>query len=171
MREARSWGLVNAVLAVVLVLLVAGAVVLGVTGSRQSPQQASAQAMSDEYAAVTAAARRETEAFLTVDYRNMEPTVKKVLAGATGAFKKEYAHSEINLRAAATQSKATSRGTVRAVGVGDIRVGSATVYVAADSTVSNKSTGQKPQPRYYRFQLDMTRVKGAWLTSDLQFVS
>lgn len=171
MSEARSWGLVNAVLAVVLVLLVAGAVVLGVSGAGQSPQEASAAAMSQEYDAVTAAARRETEAFLTVDYRNMAPTVKKVLAGATGAFKKEYARSEVNLRTAAHQSRASSKGTVRAVGIGDIGPSSATVYVAADSTVSNKSTGHKPQPRYYRFQLTMTRVKGTWLTSDLQFVS
>lgn len=171
MRPARSWGLVNVVLAVVLVVLVALVVVVLVGRPGQDPGVAAAASMSREYAAVTAAARKETEAFLSVDYKNMDPTVKTVLAGATGQFKKEYQKAEVNLRAAAHQSKATSTGTVRAVGIVDLGTGSATVYVAADSTVSNDSTGHKPQPRYYRFQLTMTLVKGTWLTSDLQFVS
>ncbi|HET8561402.1 MAG TPA: hypothetical protein VFL69_12845 [Marmoricola sp.] len=161
----------NAVLGVVLVLLVAAAVFVLVQRPGGDPGSAAAESLSHEYAAVTAAARRETAAFLTVDYKNMEPTVRTVLAGATGQFKKEYQKAEVNLRAAAHQSKATSTGKVRAVGIGDIDSDSAIVYVAADSTVSNESTGHKKEPRYYRFQLNMTLVKGKWLTSDLHFVS
>lgn len=171
MADRRSWGLVNGVLGVLLVALVVTTVYFVVRGPREDPGAVSAAAVSREYDAVTAAARQETEAFLTVDYQDMAPTIKRVLSGATGQFKKEYKKAEVNLRSAAQQSKATSKGTVRAVGIGDLDRDSAIVYVAADSTVSNKSTGHKPEPRYYRFQLNMTKVGGTWLTANLQFVS
>lgn len=171
MAESRGWGLLNGVLGVLLVALVATTVFLGTHGQRADPGAAAAVAVSHEYDAVTTAARQETQAFLTVDYQDMTPAIHRVLAGATGQFKKEYAKAEVNLRSAAQQSKATSKGTVRAVGIGALDRNSAIVYVAADSTVTNKSTGHKPEPRYYRFRLNLTRVGGAWLTADLQFVS
>lgn len=176
MDAARAHGdaplrLLNVALAVLLVALVAAAVYIGVRGPGADPAAVSAAAVSHEYDDITAAARQETEAFLTVDYKDMDPTVNQVLAGATGQFEKEYEKAEVNLRSAAQQSRATSKGKVRSVGIGDLDGDSAIVYVAADSTVSNKSTGHQPQPRYYRFQLNMTRVGGTWLTANLQFVS
>lgn len=163
--------LLNGVLGVLLVALVATAAYVAVRGPAEDPGARSAAAVSREYDDITAAARQETEAFLTVDYQHMDPTVHRVLAGATGQFEKEYRKAEAKLRSDARQSRATSRGRVRAVGIGDLGGGSATVYVAADSTVSNDSTGHRPQRRHYRFQLTMTRVGGRWLTADLRSVS
>ena len=171
MAEPRSWGPVNGVLSVLLVVLVLATVFFAVRGTSEEPGTVAAAAMSRQYGAVTAAARQETEAFLTVDYRHLAPSANRVLAGATGQFKREYQEAEVHLRSAARQSKATSKGTVRAVGIGDLDGDSAIVYVAADSTVSNTSTGHKAEPRYYRLQLQMTKVGGTWLTANLQFVS
>lgn len=163
--------LLNGVLGVLLVALVAGTVVFVVRGPREEPGAAAAAAVSRQYDAITAAARAETTAFLTIDYRHPDPAIERVLHGATGPFKKEYSHAVARLRAAARHSRATSKGTVRAVGIGDLARDSAVVYVAADSTVSNRSTGRAPRPRYYRLQLTMTRVDGRWLTAGLRFVS
>jgi Mce-associated membrane protein len=162
--------LVNAVLGVVLVALVAATAFFVSQAPGQDPGRASARRVSDEYAALTAAAGREARAFLTVDYRHLDPTTKTVLAGATGRFRAEYARSLVHLRAAARQSRARSTGRVRAVGVGQLDARSAVVYVAADSAVSNASTGHEPQQRYYRLRLDMRHVNGAWRTADLRFV-
>ena len=46
----------------------------------------------------------------------------------------------------------------------------ATVLVAANSTVTNTSTGSDGQVRYYRLRLELVREDDRWLTSDVQFV-
>jgi hypothetical protein len=50
------------------------------------------------------------------------------------------------------------------------------VYVAADSDVTNVSVQKEQgadakQTRYYRFQLNLTKVGNRWLLGDLQFIS
>jgi len=127
---------------------------------------------------ITAAARKATLAFLDVDYRDMDPRVKKVLALSTGTFKKQYTDTSVNLTAAAREGQAVSSGSIRYIGITDQDADSAVVFVAADSTVTNlamkqaKAKGQKvDDKRYYRFQLNLTKVGGRWLLNDLQFVS
>ncbi|MFL6022223.1 MAG: hypothetical protein ACJ72O_02700 [Marmoricola sp.] len=127
---------------------------------------------------VTSAARRATLAFLDVDYRDMDPRVKKVLALSTGTFKKQYDSTSVNLTAAARQGQAVSSGSIKYVGLSKVSDTSATVFVAADSTVTNlamqkaKEKGEKvDDKRYYRFQLSLTKVSGRWLLDDLRFVS
>jgi Mce-associated membrane protein len=168
--DRRSRGRVNGVLGVLLIALVAATVFLLARGPQDSPGTRRARAMSATYEAVTAAARREAEAFLTVDYRDMAPTVHRVLAGATGQLRREYQRAAGELEAAARRSRAVSTGSVRVVGIGALGAGSAEVYVAADGRVSNTSTGRHAEPRAYRLRLTMTREHGRWLTSDLEFV-
>ncbi len=59
---------------------------------------------------------------------------------------------------------------MKQVGVGDIDSDTAVVFVAADGSVTNKSTKGKAQPRSYRFKLTMVRKDGTWLTSNLQIL-
>lgn len=165
-----SWRVTNLVLIGVAALLVVTSVVLFTKGASASPGDSRAEALSKQYQQVTKAARAETLAFLTVDYRDMDPLISRVLAGASGTFKSQYEKAKVNLKASAQQSQAISTGKVRAVGVGDIDDGDAVVFVAADSQVSNKSSKGKPQPRYYRLKLTMTLKGDRWLTSNLQFV-
>ena len=165
-----SWRVTNLVLIALAVLLVVASVVLFTKGASAAPGDSRAEALSREYAEVTKAARAETLAFLTVDYKNMDPLIAKVLAGASGTFKSQYDKAKVNLKASAQQSQAISTGKVLSVGVGDIDDGDAVVFVAADSQVSNKSSKGKPQPRYYRLKLTMTLKGDRWLTSNLQFV-
>ena len=127
---------------------------------------------------ITAAARKATLAFLDVDYRDMEPRVKKVLSLATGNFKKQYQQTSVNLTAAAREGQAVSSGSVKYIGIADVDSDSAVVFVAADSKVSNlamqkaEDKGEKvDDKRYYRFQLNLTKVGDRWLLNDLQFVS
>jgi Mce-associated membrane protein len=119
---------------------------------------------------VAAAARTETLAFLEVDYRAMEPLTEKVLDGATGEFKKQYADRVEDLVTQAKENKSISEGEVVALGIGELDDDSALVHVAANSQVQNSTTGGTPQPRYYRLQLDMVREGDQCLVSQLQFV-
>lgn len=150
--------------------LLATTIVLFTRDASATPGDARAKRLSGEYQQVTAAARAETLAFLTVDHQHMDPLIAKVLAGATGDFKKQYSRARASLKSSAEKSKAVSTGTVLSIGVGDIDAQDAVVLVAANSQVTNKSTHGKPEPHYYRLKLSMTRQGDTWLTSDLQFV-
>ena len=151
-------------LAVVLVVLL---VAIGLVVTRQDDVDAGLTAAQQD---VAGAARREALAFLTVDHRDMDPLIDAVLDGATGGFAKQYASQRETLTSEAVRTEATSTPEVVALGVGDQDEESATVLVAANSTVTNAGTGADGQVRYYRLRLRLVREDDRWLTSDLQFV-
>lgn len=165
-----SWRWANLVLIAVAVLLVAATVLLFTRGAAATPGDSKAEALSRQYDQVTKAARKETLAFLTVDYKNMDPLIAKVLAGATGTFKDQYQHAGATLKSTARQGQSVATGQVKAIGIGDIDSDTAVVFVAADGSVANKSTKGKAEPRSYRFRLTMVHKGGTWLTSDLQIL-
>jgi Mce-associated membrane protein len=148
------------VLAVILVIVLAG----GAGGS--TPDNKAGQ----EYDAVTRAAGAETKAFMEVDYRRMDALMARVVNGATGQFRTEYQRSGPQLKSAVVSEHSLSTGKVISVAVSTLDQDSAVVFVAADSQVTNKSTKGRAEPRYYRLQLDMAKVKSRWLVSKLQFV-
>lgn len=119
---------------------------------------------------VAEAAQAQAVAFLTVDHRDMAPLIDAVLEGATGDFAEQYESQRERLTSEAVRTEATSTGEVVALGVGDLDDDSATVLVAANSTVTNTSTGIEGQVRYYRLRLDLVREGERWLTSNVQFV-
>ena len=142
------------------------------------PGESAAEKADDRDVAVTAAATNVTKAFLDVDYSDMDPRIAKVLALSTGTFKNQYETAKVDLKSQAQAAKAVATGAVRSVGIGDIDAHEATVYVAADSKVSNvtiekdKAAGKTvPDRRYYRFQLKLKYVGGRWLLNDLEFIS
>jgi Mce-associated membrane protein len=155
---------------VLALLLVATTALLFTKGAAAAPGESEAETLSRQYEDVTAAARAETLAFLTVDYQNMDPLIAKVLDGATGAFKAQYQAAKPTLKATAKQGQSVATGKVREVGIGDIDGGNAVVFVAADGSVTNKNTEGKAQPRAYRFKLSMVHKGDKWLTSDLQIL-
>ncbi len=155
---------------VLALVLVATSALLFTKGAAATPGDSKAEALSRQYEDVTAAARAQTHAFLTVDYKNMDPLIEKVLAGATGTFKEQYQGAKANLKATAQQGQSVATGEVKEVGIGDIDGDTAVVFVAADGSVTNKNTKGKAQPRSYRFKLTMVREGDKWLTSDLQIL-
>ena len=151
-------------LAVVLVALL---VAIGVVVSSREPVDDDLTAAQQE---VAQAARAEALAFLTVDHTAMDPLIDRVLSGATGDFAEEYAAQRDMLTSEAIRTRATSTSEVVALGVGELDQESATVLLAANSTVTNRSTRDEGQVRYYRLRLDLVREGGRWLTSDVEFV-
>jgi len=136
--------------------------------------QAVPLASSDEQertAAVIDAASKMSNAFLNVDYQDLEASEAAVLSLATGAFRTQYQQSVEGLTKVATRAKSVQTGEVLWAGVVASDEDSATVIVASGGTVSNKTTKFKAVPRPYRLQLDLSFEDGKWLTRDLQFVS
>jgi Mce-associated membrane protein len=158
------------VLILLALLLVGTSALLFKEGAAATPGDSKAEALSQEYDDVTSAARAQTVAFLTVDYENMDPLLEKVLAGATGPFKQQYERAKAPLKAAARRARSKATGEVKAIGIGDIDDNTAVVFVAADGSVTNKTTKGKAQPRSYRFKMTMVRKGDKWLTSNLQIL-
>ncbi len=155
----------------VALLLIVTSILLFTKGAAATPGDTRAETLSRQYDEVTKAARAETLAFLTVNYKDMDPLIDKVLAGATGTFKEQYEAAKGNLKTTAQQGQSVATGEVKAVGISDIDADTAVVFVGADGSVKNKSTKGKAQPRAYRFKLTMVNKGDKWLTSDLQILS
>ena len=150
-----------------VVVLVLQVVVIGLLATSRGSVD---EALTARQREVAAAARAEAVAFLTVDHEDMDPLIDAVLAGATGVFKEQYESQRERLEREAIRTEATSTAEVVALGVGDHDEDSATVLVAANSTVTNTSTGSEGQVRYYRLRLELVREDDRWLASDVQFV-
>lgn len=153
--------LAAALAVLVLALLVTGGVLL--------PGWLDARAEDERRRAVLRAATAEVVAFTTLDYRDLEPSIERVLDGATGEFEEQFESSRAQLEQLSRDNESVSEGRVLKAGVVSMDEDSATVVVVADSQVTNKSTDE-PQPRHYRLQLDLVLEGDRWLTSDLQFV-
>lgn len=127
------------------------------------------KATHDAYAEVLAAAKAETQAFTTLDYRTAKKSLDRVKKGATGDFGDQFEKQSAAIERLTLQNKSVSKGKIVSAGVVSMDKDSARVIVVADSSVTNKSTA-KPVPRHYRLQLDLENKDGEWLTSSLEFV-
>ena len=179
--SARGRGVAQRASVVALALLatlLAAACVVVLVWPTAVPGKSIAEKADDRAVAVQSAASQVMKAFLDVDYRDMDPRVKKVLGLSTGAFKNQYQTAAADLKSQVQAAKTVATGAVLRVGIGDIGDDKAVVYVAADSNVSNTSIEKEKAEgktadgrRYYRFQLTLTKVGDRWLLSDLQGIS
>ncbi len=160
----------NIALVVVLIVLVGWLVMFAVRGSAAAPGSTPAESRAAQYADITQAARTQTLAFLAVDHTKMDELTKKVLAGATGEFKKQYQSSLASLKEAAVSQESVSTGSIAEIGLGEVDDDSATVFLAAGSKVQNKGTDGKVEDRSWRMKLTMAKVDDRWLISKLEFV-
>lgn len=124
----------------------------------------------ETYGDVLAAAKEAATAFTNIDYRELGAATKKMRSLSTGDFKKQYAASTDGLRTVLRRNKSIMEGEVTGAGVVAITEFTARVLVATQGTVQNKTSENKPIARNLRLQLDLIKVDGTWLTSDLQFV-
>ena len=157
-------------LGVLVVLLAAGVVVGGLYVASERDDRSRAAAAQERYGEVLAAARKEIEAFVNIDYRDAQKSIDAVAAGATGEFAKQYDTSTKDVVKILTRAKSVMDGKVVWAGVVDADRDSATVIVATTGTVSNTQTGNEPVARQFRIKTDLVREDGRWLTSNVEFV-
>ena len=160
----------NLVLSLVLAGLCGWLVVFAVRGSAAAPGSTPAEERAQEYADITRAARAETRAFLTIDHTKMDELTGRVLAGATGSFKKQYQSSLKALKESAASQESFATGRVNEIGLSEVDADSASVFVAAASRVKNKGTKGEVEDRSWRIKLTMAKEDKRWLVSNLEFV-
>ena len=154
-----------------LVLLLALACSAGAFAVRRThDDRAAAAAAQGRYAVVLGAATAEAEAFVNISYRDARSSVDAVAAGATGRFKAQYDASTPGVLRVLRRHRSVLDGRVVSAGVVELGADRATVVAATSGTVSNARTHDRPRPRSFRLRLDLVRVGGRWLTSDVEVV-
>lgn len=156
---------------VVALLLACGCAFGGVLVVQEHRDRARAAVEQERYGDVLAAARREVEAFVNIDYRNAQRSIDAVAAGATGDFAKRYDSSTKGVLDVLRRNESVMDGKVLWAGVVDVDADSATVIAATEGTVANVSTRNKSVARNFRLKLDLERVGDQWKTSNLEFVA
>ncbi|WP_214414925.1 hypothetical protein [Sphaerisporangium fuscum] len=153
-----------------LLVLVAG---LGVAWVRIGGDLDEARSAARDREAAVRAAERYALTLLAVDYRTVDRDVQRVLDSSTGAAKDEYAQQAGNLKAATLRNKVTQTGVVRAAGLVTMNPGrsGARVLVVADSVIRWEGAKTAPQERFYRWSVEVTKVRGAWWVSKLEQVA
>ncbi|WP_300678911.1 hypothetical protein [Nocardioides sp.] len=177
--RTRPWLEIVLAGAVVIVLAAIVAVVIG--GARVLPWQTKAESVVARQAQVRDAASAGVLAFLDVDYHDMDTRMKKVESLSTGTFKKQYAATSVDLKAAAQQAQAVSQGTIGHVAINRLTADTGVLLVTASNVVTNtdtkstKATTACPKAGsrcdQYRFVVTVTKVGDRWLLSDLAGVS
>ena len=157
MTALRTW-LIPILLGVVLAALLGTSVVLHSHQGR------------DVDPGLLVAARTEATNFFSLDYRHADADVDRVLALATGSFKKDYASRRKEVVAGVTSKKLVVTATIprdgAAVELSDGDHGQVLVAVdVSTGTLTGASTVNR-----YRTRILLTRVGGRWLVSDLNQV-
>jgi Mce-associated membrane protein len=145
-----------------LVLALAAATAVFWAGGR------SADAAAGTRADVLAAARQEAVNLTSQDYRTVDADLRRMADGATGQLRDDLEQRAGQAKQVVVKNKAVTRGVVVEAGLVAMHGDEATALVAVDSVISSGSTGSAS--RRYRFQLDLTRVGGRWLVSNLTAV-
>ena len=123
--------------------------------------------------AVLAAARQEAVNLTTIAYTSAAHDLDRILAGATGGLRQQFAAQQAQFPAVLARDKSVSRGRVLSAGLISLSAGNDTarVAVATDATVSTTAGGPTPQSvlKHYRMVMQLRLVRGRWLVSDVAF--
>lgn len=152
---------------VVVVALVAAGTIFSVRIVQAEHQLAVEQARRE---AVLRAARQASINFTTIGYKTVDKDIARVVALATGDFKRSYKKNRKTVEETVKKNKSTSKGQVLGAGLVSVDNDSAVALVVVDSRVTNIAY-EKPTLRHYRMRLTLVKDKGKWLVSDLAFVA
>jgi Mce-associated membrane protein len=150
----------------VLGLALVAALVLAVVLGRQALDQ---RAEARDRSAALAAARQIAVNFSTLDYRTFDRDTARVTAAATGTFRSDFTAQAAQIKQVVVADQSVSTSQVAQAALVSLSATRARVLLALDAQVTNTSTAT-PAARHYRVQLDLTKVHGAWLANQLQFV-
>lgn len=154
---------------ILLGVLALAAVALLVTGSILAVAVLGKTNENSARAAALAAARQQVVNILTIDPKTLDTDISRLLDGATGEFKRDFAGQRALFVEMVTTDKVRSTGDISSAGTESFSNSKATVLVAAHSTVKNAKL-PKGEPRDYRFRVSLTYIDDRWLVSQVEFV-
>jgi Mce-associated membrane protein len=148
------------VLAVLLVLLLAGCTALWVTRPGESAVR------TDHYVGALQAARAGIVDVASFDYVTLDDDIEQIRNVTTGDLKDESVDQLDQRRQQITDAQAVVNTTVVGAAVGEADEDSATVFAVIQSTQQTRASEQA-QVQRYRVEISLQRVDGRWLLSGI----
>lgn len=164
---SRAVRAVTVALAVLSVLLLVATVALGVTWRRHVSDR---HALDDARGDALVAARQHIVNLDSIAWSTVDRDLARVLDGATGMFKDQFARAKADLKSQVVQRKSVSTGTVVSAAVVRADRSTATVLVAAERTVRDSSATQGGTA-HDRWKVALEKHGGRWLVADLEPVA
>ena len=151
-----------------LALCVAGLLLLVAAAVLALQLRSYAQADDRRDAALRAASQSALN-LTSIDRENFDEDVRRVLDGATGAFRTDFEKRSGELKTVLEENEVSSEGKVIEAGLVRSDDRTATALVVVDGNVRNTAV---PEGRVntYRMRLQLERQGDRWLTSMLEFV-
>jgi Mce-associated membrane protein len=105
----------------------------------------------------------------TIDWQHAEADVQRVVDGATGSFRDDFAARSQPFIDVVKQSKSTTVGTISEAGLESVSANSAQVLVAVSVKTSNSAAPQQ-LPRSWRMRIAVEGVGDQAKVSNVEFV-
>jgi Mce-associated membrane protein len=127
------------------------------------------QAEQQRRAEFEAAARQGAVTLMSLDYTKAKEDVQRIIDNSTGQFKTDFQNTAEDFVKVAVESKAVTVTKVTATAVESMTDDTATVLVAATSSVTN-AAGAKQEPRAWRLSVNLARDGGQLKLAKVEFV-
>ncbi|WAJ44320.1 mammalian cell entry protein [Mycobacterium sp. Aquia_216] len=115
------------------------------------------------------AARQGALNLTTIDYREVNADIQRILDSTTGAFHNDFSQRSEPFIDTVKQAQSTSVGTITAAGLESVTDHEAQVLVAV-SVKSSLAGVQQPQPRAWRMRINVETVGNEMKVSNVAFV-
>lgn len=158
----RRWALLLACVTSLVVVAVALGLLLRTLG-RDRAEQAHRNA-------ILRAARQFAVNFTTLDAKTLDQDIQRILDGATGAFRAQYAAGSSQITEVLKRDQSASTGEVLEAAILTEDDDSAQVLLVVDSTVTNAEAPQGAV-RHFRIKMSLVREGGRWLAAELDSLS
>lgn len=122
-------------------------------------------------AAALVAGRQRADAFFSLDHRRVEKDVDRVIAGATGRFRKEYASRREQIVADVTKQQLVVDVEVPDDGVALEYLTERKAQVLVSVDLTRTAAGAKAGTDRFRVRVVLRRVGDRWLASDIRQVT
>jgi len=116
-----------------------------------------------------AVARQQAINLGSIDYRNLQADIQRILTGSTGQFRETFQSGATQITQGATQQQTVSTVQQSHVALVSFAGDSAEAIVSL-TTVTTGVNAKQGQANTYRYQMELSKVGGRWLLSKMELV-
>lgn len=127
------------------------------------------QTLRDKVAMV-AAARQGAVNLTTIDYKNVDADIQRILDTSVGTFHDDFQDRSDPFVKVVQQAQSTTQGTVTSAAFESGDANNAQVLVAVSVKTSN-ANGPEQEPRAWRMRVSVQKIDDQVKVSDVQFVA
>jgi eukaryotic-like serine/threonine-protein kinase len=153
-------------IALMLAVLLIGAVAFAVTQIRRDPQPSLAAPRWQPYVDY---AKQFAQLLTNLTPQSADGDIQRILDGSTGPFRDDFASRSSEFKRAILNSNAATQGTVKSAGLDSIDGTTAHVLVVATERVTNNDGGQQ-EPKNLRMEMQVEMVGESYRVSKVEFV-